>query len=152
MVREYVQRLYAPAAESAARMSADGYAAARELAAWRSGLIAAWPGVRCCTSTRSCAGDAQLGEPLALRAEVALDGLDVSDVEVQAVYGAADADDRLTDTETLTLTHVESGEGTSWFSGEIPLDRTGSFGYTVRILPRHPGLANPAELGLVAVA
>jgi starch phosphorylase len=31
------------------------------------------------------------------------------------------------------------------------LDRTGPFGYTVRVLPRHPNLATEAELGLVAV-
>ena len=30
----------------------------------------------------------------------------------------------------------------------IPLERNGPFGYTVRILPRHPSLATPAELGL----
>jgi starch phosphorylase len=32
------------------------------------------------------------------------------------------------------------------------LDRPGPFGYTVRVLPRHDGLASPAELGLVALA
>ena len=36
------------------------------------------------------------------------------------------------------------------FEGEVPLDRTGPFGYTVRVLPRHDRLATPAELGLVA--
>jgi glycogen phosphorylase len=29
------------------------------------------------------------------------------------------------------------------------LGRPGPFGYTVRVLPRHPLLAAPAELGLV---
>ena len=32
------------------------------------------------------------------------------------------------------------------------LRRTGPFGYTVRILPKHPQLATTAELGLVATA
>ncbi len=152
MVREYVERLYAPAAESAAQVSVDDYALARELAKWRAGVLAAWPGVRVLYVDSQLHGDAQLGERLALRAEVALNGLEVADVEVQAVYGAADASDRLQDIETVTLTQVESGEGTSWFAGEIPLDRTGPFGYTVRILPRHPGLASPVELGVVSVA
>ena len=35
------------------------------------------------------------------------------------------------------------------YSGEVPLDRPGSFGYTVRVLPRHPLLDSRAELGLV---
>jgi starch phosphorylase len=35
------------------------------------------------------------------------------------------------------------------YSGEVPLDRPGAFGYTVRVLPRHPLLDSRAELGLV---
>ena len=34
----------------------------------------------------------------------------------------------------------------------MPLERTGAFGYTVRVLPRHPLLATEAELGVVTVA
>jgi starch phosphorylase len=33
----------------------------------------------------------------------------------------------------------------------LPLERTGPFGYTVRVLPAHPLLATSAELGLIAV-
>jgi starch phosphorylase len=35
------------------------------------------------------------------------------------------------------------------YAGEVPLDQPGSFGYTVRVLPRHRLLASRAELGLV---
>jgi starch phosphorylase len=35
------------------------------------------------------------------------------------------------------------------YCGEIPLDRPGPFGYTVRVLPLHPLLSSRAELGLV---
>jgi len=38
------------------------------------------------------------------------------------------------------------------FTGTVPLARSGSFGYTVRVTPCHELLAHPAELGLVAVA
>jgi len=34
----------------------------------------------------------------------------------------------------------------------VPLERSGSFGYTVRVVPKHPLLASEAELGLIAVA
>jgi hypothetical protein len=33
----------------------------------------------------------------------------------------------------------------------VSLDATGPFGYTVRVLPRHEGLHDPAELGLQAL-
>ena len=38
------------------------------------------------------------------------------------------------------------------FEGTVPLGRAGSFGYNVRVVPRHPLLASAAELGLIAVA
>ncbi len=41
-------------------------------------------------------------------------------------------------------------DGTFRYDGDVPLERTGSFGYTVRVLPAHPLLANSAEMNLVA--
>ena len=35
------------------------------------------------------------------------------------------------------------------YSGQVPLDQPGPFGYTVRVLPNHPLLNSRAELGLV---
>ena len=37
------------------------------------------------------------------------------------------------------------------YEGPLSLDRTGPFGYTVRILPAHRLLASGAEMGLIAV-
>jgi starch phosphorylase len=49
----------------------------------------------------------------------------------------------------LSLSHAESYEGGRHrFEGDVKLERTGPFGYTVRICPSHPLLANAAELGL----
>ncbi|WP_165036967.1 hypothetical protein, partial [Candidatus Protofrankia californiensis] len=66
-------------------------------------------------------------------------------------YGRIDEADRLLGPSTLPLAHVGAGEGGGLrFEGTIPLRRTGAFGYTVRVLPRHRLIASPAELGLVA--
>ncbi|MDQ2796122.1 MAG: alpha-glucan family phosphorylase, partial [Actinomycetota bacterium] len=154
MVSEYVLRLYAPAAASAKRMQADDFAGARQLAAWRTGVIASWPAVSVLhvESQLSGAGDAQLGESLTLRAEIALGGLSADDVVVEAIYGAVDAEDRLTDVATVPLRVVEHIDGTTRYEGEVLLERTGGFGYTVRVLPHNELLASSAELGVVAVA
>jgi starch phosphorylase len=154
MVAEYVRRLYAPAAQSSQRMLAKDFAAARLLAAWVADVVAKWPGVAVLhvDSQLSGAGDAQVGESLTLRAEVALAGLTPADVDVDAVYGAVDGDERLTDYETISLRPVGATDGTFRFEGEVPLERTGGFGYTVRVLPKNELLASPAELGLIASA
>jgi starch phosphorylase len=116
--------------------------------------VDAWPAVAVLHVEGQLAGggDAQLGGSLALRAEVALGGLTPDDVVVEVVYGAADADDRLTDVSARPLRVVEQVDGVVRYEGEVPLERTGGFGYTVRVLPASDLIASPAELGVVATA
>jgi starch phosphorylase len=64
---------------------------------------------------------------------------------VEAVYGRPGEDDEIVSPAYTALTPEDGGR----YSGVVPLDRPGAFGYTVRVLPRHPLLANRAELGLV---
>jgi starch phosphorylase len=154
MVREYVERLYIPAAHAEETISASSYQPARELAAWKNRVLAAWPGVQV-THVESGGVDAvpQVGDELRVRAQVELGGLGADDVTVEVVYGRARDGDRLVDTQTAPLeisTHDASGAAT--FAGTVTLGRAGSFGYNVRVVPRHPLLASPAELGVIAVA
>ena len=152
MVREYVQELYAPAAQSAALLAASDYKAARALADWRQDVFNAWPGVTVLHVESQLEGDPQLGSALHLRAEVALNGLSPAEVDVQAVYGGIDAEDGLVDVSTVSLAYAGPTDGTSRFEGDVPLERTGTFGYTVRVLPKSDLLASPSELGLVVTA
>jgi starch phosphorylase len=153
MVIDYVRQLYVPAAASAARMAADNFRAARSLAHWRAAVLASWPGVRVLHVDSALDGEhSELGGRLMLRAEVALNGLSPDDVDVEAVYGKADNENTLTDMATRSLKAVEVTDGTARFEGDVPLERTGSFGYTVRVLPKNDLLASSAELGVVSIA
>jgi starch phosphorylase len=95
----------------------------------------------------------EIGDVLSVRAFVYLDGIGPDDVQVQLVHGRVSDADLLADTEQLTLRHAEAYEGGQHrFEGQVRLTRTGAFGYTVRVLPRHAGLASASELGLVTNA
>ncbi len=148
MVWDYINNLYAPAAAAAARVTANDFAAAKQLAAWRKDVLAAWPGVSVGHVDSQIDGDPELGGTLRLRAEVELAGLSADDVEVEAAFGTVDAEDRLSSIETVPLALTEKSEGRARFEGDVPLARTGSFGYTVRVLPKNALLASPAELGV----
>ncbi|MET9257879.1 glycosyltransferase family 1 protein [Streptomyces sp. NPDC003717] len=151
MVREYVERLYTPAAEAARAMDPD---AARALAEWKARVRGAWPGVSVDhVETSAATAQAELGTSLSLRVRVRLGDLAPEDVEVQAVSGRVDSEDRITDASTVPLKPAGGPdlEGRWAYEGPLALDRTGPFGYTVRILPAHGLLASPAEVGLVAV-
>ena len=51
----------------------------------------------------------------------------------------------------MSLAPAVSYEGGRWrYDGTLALDRAGSFGYTVRILPKNKYLASAAEMNLVA--
>src|SRR5919197_1125563 len=152
MVREYTEDYYLPAAERSWRLQAGGFAAARELAAWKERVTAAWPGV---VVRRVSSGQAEpaLGSRLKVRAVVELGNLEPDEVEAQIAYGRVDDADELQEVDVLPLKQEGQRSEEGWlFEGEVPLVTPGAFGYTVRVVPRHPSLIHPAELGLVAWA
>lgn len=161
MVRQYVESLYQPAAEAGRAVSADHFEPAKELSAWKERVREGWPGVDV-ASVESGGIDAvpQRGDRLAVRAGIRLGGLSPEDVTVQVVYGTTGADGTLSEVRLHELEVAEEAGavvpadavGRVQYAGVVTLDRSGSFGYTVRIVPRHPLLSRSAELGLVAAA
>jgi len=165
MVREYVTELYVPAATSsrALRDAEGGFGPARELAAWKKRVRAAWPAVRIEHVESAAAGSAggsgavgqHLGSALSVRVSVALGELTTRDVTVEVVYGRPDEDDEIIRPAFATLSPQapeapgDAEDTVVRYSGGVPLDRPGPFGYTVRVLPYHPLLDSRAELGLV---
>ncbi|MFI6641130.1 alpha-glucan family phosphorylase [Streptomyces sp. NPDC050504] len=154
MVREYVERLYAPAA--LAHRALDP-ASARELALWKERVRTVWPYVAVDHVEAVAAGDgrgaAELGATLALRVRVALGALGPDDVEVQAVAGRVDEADAIAEGRPFPLkpTGGPDLEGRWLYEGPLALDRTGPYGYTVRVLPAHRLLASGTDLGLAAL-
>lgn len=154
MVREYVERLYAPAAH-AHRLLDTG--TATELAAWKDRTRALWPRVSVdhaeAVAATAVGSTAELGSTLSLRVRIGLGELDPDDVEVQAVAGRVGSDDAIVDARSFPLKPAGGPdiEGRWMYEGPLALDRTGPYGYTVRVLPAHPLLATSADLGLVAL-
>ena len=153
MVRDYVERLYVPAAGASRAMAVDGYGTARAEASWRAKVLEHWNGVRVAHVEATGVGETpEIGGGIDLRAEVEMPGLAPSDVVVEAAYGRVDESDRLHAMTTVPLRHEHAEGSRHWFTGTVPLTRTGAFGYTVRVLPHSANLVVPAELGLVVNA
>ncbi|MEV8040836.1 alpha-glucan family phosphorylase [Arthrobacter sp. NPDC080082] len=154
MLKDYVNVLYRPAALAGRQASAHGYAEAKSLAAWCSTVRAAWPQIQVeHVDSVGVSEDPQIGDDLQVNAYIALHDLPPEDVAVEVAYGRAEDSDELTDVTVVELTTVEDlGKGRYLFSGTLVIDRSGSFGYTIRVLPKHAGLASKAELGLIVNA
>jgi len=154
MVRDYVHHLYTPAAGASRELAASSFQAAREVAQWRSTVQSRWNEVRVVHVEAGGIGDApQVGATLEVRALIDLGGLTAGDVTVQAAYGRVDESDQLRTPTYVTLTAGERwDDGLHRFEGVVPLERAGSFGYTVRVLPHSDRLPGDADLGLMVTA
>jgi starch phosphorylase len=150
MVREYVLRLYLPAGSSSREMEASGFALAREVSAWKQRERSQWPLLRVDHVEAEGVGDSvSLGTPITVRAFVSLGELTPDDVLIQVVHGRVDADDRFIAPRHAAMQPAEAFEPGGWeYRLTMPLEQNGPFGYTVRILPHHAGLAAPEEMGL----
>ena len=154
MLHDYVEQLYRPAWASGRTARADDFAAAKELAAWTSRVHAAWADVSVeHVDSLGITDEPQIGESLTVNAYVRLGSLAPDSVTVQVVHGQVTENDDLAQTSSDELALGEQlGDGRYLFTGPVTIDRSGSFGYSVRVLPKHPALANHAELGLVSNA
>lgn len=150
MVHDYVEQLYTPAAVASRKVQGE---AAADLAGWKRRVRESWPKVEVRRVESGITGRVAVGAEIEVAAWVNLDGLSADDVEVQLVMGAVDSDDRMHDLRRhpMTLDGIND-RGISHFAVSIPAEDPGSWGWTVRAVPKHELLAGDVEMGLAAVA
>jgi starch phosphorylase len=150
MVRDYVERMYEPAATHGEALAANGHARARDLAAWKRRVLALWATVAVETVDESTDA-ADLGGTRTVAAVADLGRLGPDDVQVQVVHGPVGNTDEIVEAAASTMDLV-SGSGPYRYQGTFTCDRAGRYGFTVRVVPSHPDLLTWAELGRMAVA
>ena len=148
MVRDYTTHLYEPAAASGRAALENGAAAARELAAWKARVVAAWPGVRV-SQVFAETNAAHEGDERTVTAHVDLGGLSDSDVVVQVLHGSIDSTGTFDGTPGVTSLAVTTA---GLYSGSYSVGEAGPYGLTVRVMPAHSHMVSPVELGVAAWA
>jgi starch phosphorylase len=152
MVADYVEELYEPTAARTEAVSQDGHARARALAAWKERVRTAWHGVHVDRVDGDMAA-ADLGGERPVEAIVALGSLDAADVDVQLLHGPVGQGNELTESTIVSMSRAgEADDDHARYVGSFRTERAGRYGFTVRIVPRHPDLVSPVELGLAAWA
>jgi starch phosphorylase len=151
MVQQYVEISYWPSAKRHRALSSDGLRRAIGLAEWKRKLFSAWGQVRA-DGVESLGNTEQLrvGEEFAVKARVQLGSLTPDDVSVQLVHGALDALGDISRTHVAPMAPTGPPRGGIWeYQGTISCRASGQYGFTVRVLPKHPDLQTPFEPGLV---
>jgi starch phosphorylase len=154
MVRDYVTELYEPIARRSVRLYTpdDGFAAGRQLAAWKRRVGESWHLVHIDSSTPA-PGPTEVGTTTTVAAQVALGPLGDDDVVVQLLHGPVGDGGRLVRPRIVAMT--DDGpvdERHRRFVATFSPDRAGRYGYTVRVVTRLAELSRPLELGLVTWA
>ena len=152
MVREYIERLYVPAAERCDELRSEDLAKARQLCQWKQRLAERFGHLRVesVNDDMSGPGGAKIGKEIGVEAVIDLGGLDTSDIRVELYFGPLDDDGQLNHGQAMEMAQQgEPDDGKAFYRVAMPCNHTGMTGYTVRVLPRHDALVNPIEMSMV---
>ena len=141
MVQDYTVQLYSPAAGAGRSVAGSEFAGAKDLAAYKAKVRAAWPKVKVEHVEPSGVSDSpQIGDALDVRPTSTLGRPDA-----RRRRGAARPRPRQRRRRDLghggrpaRASSSPTTDGRHQFAGSQPLRRTGSFGYSVRVVPEAP--------------
>jgi len=152
MVKQYTEQLYIPAAQAYENFSRDGCGAAVQLSQWKTQMRKDWPQVHL-SDVQVANKDRptiQVGESLQISARVHLGAVDPRHVRVEAYHGELDNGDLHNPAATvLTQSSQADGDGTYIYQGSVPATESGTYGFSVRVVPTHPCLMQAHELRLI---
>ena len=154
MVKEYTEQLYIPAARAHGNFSSDGCGAATQLSHWKAQMRKDWPQVQI-SDVQVANKDRQsilVGESLQITARVHLGAVDPQHVRVEAYHGEMDNGDIRTPIATVLRQSPDqsgTGNGNYIYQGSVPATESGTYGFSVRVVPTHPCLLQAHELRLI---
>jgi len=152
MVKQYTEQLYIPAAQAYENFSRDGCGAAVQLSQWKTQMRKDWPQVHL-SDVQVANKDRptiQVGESLQISARVHLGAVDPRHVRVEAYHGELDNGDLQNPAATVLIQSSQAdGDGTYIYQGSVPATESGTYGFSVRVVPTHPCLMQAHELRLI---
>jgi glycogen phosphorylase len=153
MVQEYTDRFYLPATNRRNELRANNRERCNKLADWKELVAKHWAKVKVESVLASPTEGLAVGSQLTVTAEVRLGALKPDDVIVEIYYGDLNPLGEVIHGNTASMRFARKGDGAvAIFEGTITCDKTGQQGYTVRVIPSHPDLAQKHETMLIAWA
>lgn len=150
MVRDYFTSFYLPAAKRWQRLSANNMETAKTLAAWKEKVYKNWDKVRFLKVVSENGERISVGQQFKVKAWLEMDGLSPDDVSVEVFYGHLHASGEIVNGKVAKMEVVQKEADKSYlYETAITAEKTGHHGFAVRVLPYHPELNNPFEMGLI---
>jgi starch phosphorylase len=142
MLREYVERLYLPAAAAYRERTAEKGAGGMQVVNWRHALEQKWSGLRF--------GEIKVetdGEQHVFEVQIYLNDLDPNSVQVELYADGVNGDDFVR--QKMTRVRQQAGAtGGYVYSARVPAVRP-AMDYTARVIPQCSGVAVPLEANYI---
>lgn len=150
MVMDYAGTAYAPALHNFNELTQRDFAPARELSEWRMDIMTKWSMLQIRNVRAQQADTLHVGDALTVEAEILLNGIDPGHIRAEIYAGHLNQDNSFAHRELSPMQHVgQTDDGWQVFRGTTAPAEAGRYGFTVRVCPTHPRLADPHSLGLI---
>jgi len=152
---DYARQFYFPAHSAAARLTANNYTEAKELAAHMNHYQDHWHAVRVdhVTAATASGGSVAVRSPVTISATVYLGSLAAEEVLVQLYHGPVNSLGEIVDAQAVTMKFnpkaAGNEPGTCVFVCNFAAENTGQHGYSVRVLPNDSRMVSPFVPGLI---
>jgi starch phosphorylase len=150
MVRQYCENYYIPAAARWRRFQKSKMKTAKELAAWKDYIFENWEKIKFIKVVAEDGDALKVTEKFTVEAWLNVDGIAPDDLSVQVYFGHLDPGDQIVNGQFIEMELAGKEAKTTFrYRVEIPCQATGQHGYGLRVLPKHPELTHPYEMGLI---
>ncbi len=139
MVKDYTEKFYRVAHQNHVHFEENNFKLTREFASWKAEIARNWHSVKIVHVDISEEKEIKVNTQITVRAEISLGDITPDHVQVELYFGALDKNGEIV--EGVALPMRESGKGnkgTCLFQGQMLCLQSGQFGFTVRVIPRHP--------------
>jgi glycogen phosphorylase len=150
MLRDYATVGYFPASDRNSVVTDNHYQAGKDLAHWKQKMLQHWGDLKVQTVDVSAPEDINVNQSISVKSLIQLGSLEPHDVQVELYKGAVDTNGKIVNADTTVMTYQgRDNNGNSLYTSEIAYAASGLQGLSLRVLPHHPHLSNPYELGSI---
>ena len=144
MVGDYVEKFYIPVHEHFGQFTSDGMQKAIDLSAWKSRVKEQWHQIKVLEVSSPDITDLRVGDEFDVKVRLQLGNLKPEDVVVELYVGPLNPHGEIVSPTTikLLLDDIKTDGVYVYHAHAVDCKFSGSFGYTVRVLPSHPDLVN----------
>lgn len=150
MLNDYIRQYYLPLAERSAKLAANDFAEAKEIAAWKDKMRKAWDGVNVLKIKQFDLNKSNIkaGDRYMTEVQVYVNGLDPHDIGIELVVANPIKDDKVTIDRKLQLHFIEQKENIATYGLDQVIHDNGTYDIAVRLYPKNPKLPNRMDFPL----